>query len=273
MPDPRLKAKLEQGVEAVRRAEFPEAIQIFSEVAGEEPENSEAWRSLGECYLETRQLDLALEALTRAVKYDPHDAQAHYLLGHACGSSGQLESAAACYRRALEIEPTHAKAEEFLMKAESLLESREHFRNALKHLYAADPGPTEINIAVRELIESIAIFEDSPAHQNLRECAQKLFEIRTPMTIPVRVTPDLDLWARACERGYVCVEAKNWEGGRAAYDEALGYRYQNSFVHHALGLCLAELGETKAAVSAWLRLLELDSNYDFTRFGQLHRRE
>ncbi|MGH9434236.1 MAG: tetratricopeptide repeat protein [Terriglobia bacterium] len=273
MPDPRLKAKLDHGLEAIQRADFPEAIEIFSAVVAEDSDSAEAWRNLGHCYLETRQLDLALEALTRAVKYNPHDALAHYLLGHAYGSSGQLESAAACYRHALEIDPAHAKAEEFLMKTESLLESREHYRNALKHLYAPDPGPADLNLALRELIESAAIFEDSPAHQNLRECAQKLFELRSPMTIPVRVTPDLDLWARACERGYLCIAAKNWAGARDAYEEALGYRYQDSFVHHALGFCFVELADTAGAVSAWLRLLELDSDYDFTRFGQLHRRE
>ncbi len=273
MPDPRLKAKLEQGLAAIQRAGFPEAIEIFTELTAEEPESGEAWRNLGHCYLETRQLDLALEALTRAAKYDPRDALAHYLLGHAYGSTGQLEPAAACYRHALEIDPAHAKAEEFLMKTESLLESREHYRNALKHLYAPDPGPADLNLALRDLIESAAIFADSPAHQNLRECAQRLFELRSPMTIPVRVTPDLELWARACERGYLCIEAKNWLGARAAYEEALGYRYQDAFVHHALGFCLAETGDTSGAVSAWLRLLELDANYDFCRFGRLHRRE
>ncbi|HUY14898.1 MAG TPA: tetratricopeptide repeat protein [Terriglobia bacterium] len=273
MPDPRLKAKLEQGVAAIQRASFPEAIGIFSELVAEEPESAEAWQNLGLCYLETRQLDLALEALTRAVKYDPHHALAHYLLGHAYGSTGQLEPAAACYRHALEIDPAHAKAEEFLMKTESLLESREHYRNALKSLYAPDPGVAELNLALRELMESAAIFADSPAHQNLRECAQKLFELHNPMTIPVRVTPDLELWARACERGYLCIEAKNWLGARAAYEEALGYRYLDGFVHHALGFSLAMLGETAPAVSAWLRLLELDSEYDFSRFGCLYRRE
>ena len=273
MPDPKLKAKLEQGLTAIQRASFQEAIAILSELVAEEPESAEAWRNLGHSYLETRQLDLALEALTRAVKYDPHDALTHYLLGHAYGSTGELEPAAACYRHALEIDPGHAKAEEFLMKTESLLESREHYRNALKSLYAPEPGVAELNLALRELIESAAIFADSPAHQNLRECAQRLFELRNPMTIPVRVTPDLELWARACERGYLSIEAKNWQGARAAYDEALGYRTLDAFVHHALGFSLSLLGETAPAVSVWLRLLEVDSGYDFSRFGRLVRRE
>jgi tetratricopeptide (TPR) repeat protein len=273
MLDPRLQAKIEQGISAIQHADFEGGIRAFKDVVSEEPEIADAWRNLGLCYLEIRHLDRALDALTRAIKYNPGDATAHYLLGHAYGSSGELEPAAACYRHALEIDPSHAKAEEFLMKTESLLESREHYRNALKSLYAPDPGPAELNLALRELIESAAIFPDSPAHQNLRECAQKIFDLRSPMTIPVRVTPELELWAAACERGYHSIEARNWLGARTAYEEALTYRYQDGFVHHALGFCLVEMGDSAAAVSTWLRLLEVDPNYDFTRFGKLHRRD
>ena len=51
------------------------------------------------------------------------------------------ERAAACYRRALEIDPQHAKAEEFLIKAESLQESREHYRRGRRQP-APPPCPT-----------------------------------------------------------------------------------------------------------------------------------
>ena len=40
-------------------------------------------------------------------------------------------------------------------------------------------------------------------------------------------------------------------------------------MHHALGFSFAESGELDEAVKAWLRVLELDADYDFTRFGHL----
>src|SRR5271167_2636090 len=113
-----MKDKLNRGIEAVNRADFSSAITMLSEVVVEDSENTEAWRQLGLCYLETAQPDLAIEALTRAVRYDPLHATTHYLLGNAYGSAGQLERAAACYRRALEIDPGHVKAEEFLIRTE-----------------------------------------------------------------------------------------------------------------------------------------------------------
>jgi tetratricopeptide (TPR) repeat protein len=261
--------KLVQALEALSQADFPAAIELLGEVVVEEAENSEAWRQLGVCYLETRQPDLAIEALSRAVKADPHDATAHYLLGNALGSLGNLERAAARYRRALDLDPHHGKAEEFLIKAESLLASREHYRTALKLLYSSSPGAAELNQALRELIQSVAIFPESPARDNLLECARKLLALRTEWLIPMPADPRLRLWAAACERGWQCVRFSNWVGARAAYDEALAYRVQDAFVHHALGFSLVELGESDNALRAWLRTLELDPTYDFTRFGHV----
>lgn len=259
--------KFAQALEALSQADFSTAIGLLSEVVVEDAENSEAWMQLGVCYLETRQIDLGAEALTRAVQSGPQNAMAHYLLGNALGSLGNLERAAACYRRALELEPQHAKAEEFLIKAESLLASREHYRTGLRLLYSSSPGAAELNQALRELIQSMAIFPESPARENLLECARKLYALRTELPIPVRADRELDLWLVACKRGWHCLHASNWRGAREAYEEALSYRADDAFVHHALGFSLAELGELDDALRVWLRVLELNPGYDFTCFG------
>lgn len=264
-----LELKLRRGLEALSRADFPEAIERLEEVVVEDAANAPAWRDLGVCYLEVRRPDLALEALERSVKADPGDADTHYILGNACGTLGQLERASACYRRALEIDPHHAKAEEFLVRSESLLESREHYRRALKLLYASEAGLPELNQALRELVESAAIFEESPARESLVDCARRLLAFKREWPIPVEVTPSLGDWAHACERGYQCASFQNWLGARAAYEEALAYRAGDAFVHHALGFSLLLLGETGEVVRAWLRVLELDAAYDFSCFGRV----
>lgn len=149
-------------MQALAQADFPAAISLLEEVAAEDSDNADAWSQLGVCYLETQRPADAVEALSRAVQAAPADANKHYLLGNACGPVGQLDRAAACYRRALEIEPRHAKAEEFLMRAESLLESREHYRTGLNLLYSQNPSAQDLNRAIRELVESMAIFANSP---------------------------------------------------------------------------------------------------------------
>jgi tetratricopeptide (TPR) repeat protein len=268
---PAIVAKLERALDALHRADFPAAVELLTEVVNEEPGNARAWQSLGVCYQETAQPHLAMEALTRSLRAQPLDATTHYLLGNAYGATGQLERAAACYRRALEIDPSHAKAEEFLIKAESLLESREHYRTGLRLLYSAAPTADDLNRAIRELVQSAAIFDGSPARDNLLEAARKLFALRREWTLPAEIPPELEPWAAACERGFQCVQFKNWVGARAAYEEALQYRVQDAFVHHALGFSFVELGEPSDAVRAWLRTLEINADYDFTQFGRIQR--
>jgi tetratricopeptide (TPR) repeat protein len=268
MPD-KPKDALNQALEAIRRADFPEAIEILGSLVVKDGANGEAWQQLGVCYLETRQPDLALEALTRALEHGTPDATTHFLLGHAYGSTGQLEAAATCYRRALEADPNHAGAEDFLIKTESLLESRDRYRNGLKLLYSPEPAASDLERALRELVESVAIFGDSPARANLRECAQKILECRSDRAIPVVPDPELEPWIRACERGYYCIAVKNWAGGQDAYQEALSYRAGDDFVHHALGFCFVALDLVGDAVQAWMRLLELNPAYPFAQFGRI----
>jgi tetratricopeptide (TPR) repeat protein len=180
-----------------------------------------------------------------------------------------MERARECYRRALEIDPHHAKAEEFLVRTESLLESREHFRNGLELLASAEPSAAGLNRAVRDLVQSVAVFENSPAGDHLRECARKLLALRRERVIELQAVPGLGPWVEACERAYQCGLFGNWAGARTALEEALAYRAEDAFVHHALGFSFAELGEAPLAVRAWLRVMEIEPDYDFRRFGRV----
>ncbi|HEV2424700.1 MAG TPA: tetratricopeptide repeat protein [Terriglobia bacterium] len=269
MPAEHLEDRLQQGLDALSRADFPGAIDKLNLVVAEDSSNAAAWRALGVCYLEIRQPDVALTALERAVQADPGQADTHYVLGNACGTVGQLERAAACYRRALEIDPRHVKAEEFLIRTEALLTSREHYRRGLRLLYGPEPGLEDLNQAVRELVQSAAIFQNSPALESLPDCARRLLEVRQEDRLAAPSELGLEGWKRACERGYQCVLAGNWRGARAAYEDALDYRPGDAFVHHALGFSLLLLEEPAGAVRAWLRALELDPDYDFARFGRV----
>jgi tetratricopeptide (TPR) repeat protein len=269
VPTENLEHRLQRGLAALHRADFPEAIDQLTIVVAEDASNADAWRALGVCYLEIREPARALTALERALQGDPEQADTHYILGNACGTLGQLERAAACYRRALQIDPEHAKAEEFLIRTEALLESREHYRRGLKLLYNTDPGVQELNRALRDLIQSVAIFEGSPASESLADCARALLKAKQEAAVAAPSGPRFTGWVRACERGYQCVRLENWRGALAAYQDALDYRTADAFVYHALGFSAALLEEPAAAVRAWLRVLEIDPEYDFTWFGRV----
>ena len=266
-----LDERIVKAREALSHADFTSAIFFLEKVVGENPGNAEAWRELGACYLETHQPLRSVEALGRAVRAAPEDATAHYLLGNACGSIGQLERAAGCYRRALELRSSAAKADQFLVQTESLLESRAHYRRGLKWLYSPLLPAQNLNQALRELVQSVVIFHGSPARDNLLECARRLMAQKQEWTRHLELDADMEPWVTACERGYHCLSSHNWAEAQASYYEALHYRAEDAFVHHALGFSVVELGELDTAVRAWLRTIELDPNYDFTHFGRVRR--
>jgi tetratricopeptide (TPR) repeat protein len=263
--------RLARALQALGQADFPAAITLLEELVVEDSANAHAWSQLGVCYLETQRPSDAVEALSRAVQAAPTDPQVHYLFGNACGSMGQLDRAAACYRRALEFDPQHAKAEDLLIKVEALIESREHYRTGLSLLYSQNPSAEYLNRSLRELILSVAIFENSPARDNVQDCARRLLALQQERPLPRKIPPELLPWAAACERGFQCTRFKNWLGAQAAYEEALTYRAGDAFVHQALGFSFIELGEIDNAVRAWLRALELDSHCDFTHLARLQR--
>ncbi len=264
--------RLARALQALGEADFPAAISLLEDIVVEDPANAQAWSQLGVCYLETQRPSDAVEALSRAVRAAPMDAQAHYLLGNACGSQGQLDRAGACYRRALELDPQHAKAEEFLMRVESLIESREHYRTGLSLLYSQPSSPENLNRSLRELVMSVALFENSPGRDNLQDCARRLRELQQEWPLALEITSELQPWAAACERGFQCLHFQNWAGAQAAYEEALNYRAGDAFVHQALGFSFIELGEIDNTVRAWLRALELDAELDFTHLARVQRR-
>ena len=258
-----------RGMEALGQADFPSAIEMFGEVVAADPNHARAWSQLGLCLLEMREHARAREALNRSVTADPRDADAHYLLGNAEGSVGNLEEAAAGYRRALSINPAHAKAEEFLIRTESLLTSREHFRSALKILSTPDPSLDQLNSGLRELIQSVAIFPNSPAGDHLLDCARKLFARAQSFEVSLFPEAPPSYWRELCERGYQSLQFRNWSEARQAYESSLDFITDSAFVHHALGFSFIETGETENAVRAWMRTLELDPAYDFRRFGRV----
>ncbi len=263
--------RMARALEALGQADFPEAINLLEGLVVEDAANARAWSRLGVCYLETQRPTEAVEALSRAVQVAPEDPESHYLLGNASGSLGQLDRAAACYRRALDLDPRHAKAEEFLMKVESLIESRDHYRTGLGLLYSKNPSPEDLTRSLRELVLSVAIFENSPARDNLPEATRRLRDLQRETPLAMEVTPELQPWMAACERGFQCIQFKNWLGAQAAYQEALTYRVGDAFVHLALGFCFMELGEIDNAVRALLRAMELDPHCDFTHLARVQR--
>jgi tetratricopeptide (TPR) repeat protein len=259
-----------KGLHALEQAEFEDAIELFEQAAVEDSSDANAWFYLGLCYLETGRPDDAIESLRRAVAADSGHADAHYLLGTAFGSTGQIDLAAGSYRRALAIQHDHPKADEFLMRTEALIASREHYRSALKIIHGPPGDPKAINLAIRELLQSVAIFNASPATNEFERLADRVMQSETVRAI---TGPDLDgpFWASAVKGAEKAFGQKAWPEAAAYYHEALDLSGDLAFIHHALGLIYFKMGDVASGIRAWQNTLDIDPDYDFLAMGRIDR--
>jgi tetratricopeptide (TPR) repeat protein len=264
-----------KGLLELDQAEFEVARECFEGVVIEEASNSEAWFQLGVCYLETGRPDLAIEALSRTLWLNPKNADALYLLGNAYGSTGLLEEALEMYQNALNAQPHHPKAEEFLVRTQSLIQSREHFRKAARLFDEGkfkDPATDDfkwLDQAFRELIHSVASFPQSPAGREFESCIKLILDRHLEKRIEVPVSEENRFWAEHCERGKAFLTSKLWQGAYQAYSEAAQFEAGHAFVHHALGIAQYQMGDMEGAMKSWLGAIEIDPEFNFARLGSM----
>jgi serine/threonine-protein kinase len=94
------------------------AIRILQSALEQDPEFAEAYAALGESLLlqyryyekETKHVEEALSACTRALELDSHLASGHVCLGNVFTGMGKYEEAVKEFRRALELEPANDEA-------------------------------------------------------------------------------------------------------------------------------------------------------------------
>jgi len=271
-PEPaRMAGKFAEAMAALGQADFPSAIERLGEVVAEEPGHSEAWMYLGVCYLETGQGQRALEALERAARAarsnDPAAAQIHYLVGVAHGAAGALDRALESFHHALALDPAHQKAEEFRVRTEGLIESRQHYKAALM-LLREKSQTNYAAIALRELLLSLGGFANSPARDELGYCfrevqknlREKFYEVDPAYAFPP--------FFEACERGYHAVRLLNWPAAREAYEEAVTMR-EEPFVFHGLALAYMGAGDVENALRFWKEVLERDPVFDLATLGRV----
>jgi tetratricopeptide (TPR) repeat protein len=255
---------IERGLAALDLAEFDDAIESFGDAAVGSPDNPRAWFYLGLCYLEVREAELAIEALNRAIAVNPNYADAHYLLGTAAGAMGRLDEASQSYRRALQIDPDHQKADEFLVRTEALLASREHYREAMRLIYSDVRGPESLDRAVRELLHSVAIFNESPARNEFSRLAATVLDSPARMFAPSDSDGASRLWASAARRAQQALNRRNWAEAATCYHEAMDLSPDQPFIHHALGAVYLVSGDVDAGIRCWQRAFDLDPDYNFS---------
>ena len=159
---------------------YREAVIQLTEVVEENPDDADAYLSLGAAYGQLGNLEKALEAVQHSVRLDPSDSKAHYNLAILHVTKGEIDQALTRFRKAVELNPDYSEAHFGLTR---ILWRHRQCREALPHFaafLAASPEHVESRInqaichaEVGEYAEAQALleagFQAFPQHPGIQD--------------------------------------------------------------------------------------------------------
>ena len=116
-----------------------EAIDQYRRTIHQSPSYVKAYYNLGNCYLKSGEITLALQAYQTILELDPAHARAHFAIGQALARSSQLPLALDAFQEALSLRGEFPECHLAYARA---LEAVGRVREALHHYraYVQDPG-------------------------------------------------------------------------------------------------------------------------------------
>lgn len=112
-------------------------VHHYRKVLAMEPENNDLWFELGSVYLEDLEdVDNALDAFQRCVRFDEDDTIAYYMLGECHRRKGNNEAAMDAFLRSISLRPDNAgprnRIIQMLIEKQQLSDAREQARELLR---------------------------------------------------------------------------------------------------------------------------------------------
>ena len=204
------------------------------------PEDAESQLHLGNAYLASGQLDLALASFMRALEIAPGFAEALSRLGYVLQAQGHLKEAGECYRGALEMEP----------------------KLAVAHLGKGDIhyAQRQFQLAEASYREALALVPDaSDLHRKLADVSVELN--RPEQAIERYGAALLADPANAMAHGglgNVLFRLGRHQQAEASYRAATGHTTAIAAHHHGLARSLHARGQTEAAEAAYRHAIEMN---------------
>jgi len=114
------KALKRQADQLVRNHEFHKAIDLYTNVLGENPEISTAYFNLAICYNQVKDYKKAFEALETFVQHNPKDGEAHFNMGIMQIHLGDYNKARNLLKKARALKPSRKIKERIDLALENL---------------------------------------------------------------------------------------------------------------------------------------------------------
>ena len=268
----------EKGLELIKNKKFKEAKDVFTQICGTDPHQTEAWYLLstinghlgeieaaGECcrrvleiqpnHCEARlnlsnvlytqgRLDEAIAEYQTVLRIDPKHALAHNNLGNVLAAMGKYDEAAACYQSAIQIDPNQISA---YINLGNLRIKEEKYEKAVNNFLQAirlNPGDPVVHNGLG--IALLKVGKSDQALKNFQEAA--------------RLKADYaDAYMNI---GNAYLERGEQSEALAAFRQALLAAPDSAEAHNNLGVIYLEKGDMDNAINCFQRALEINPQFD-----------
>ena len=122
--NPAVDAMMAQGVAAMQAGRRAEAIELFSQAIGNEPDFAEGWNKRATVYFLAGEYEKSIADCHEVLKRNPRHFGALSGLGQIYESLRRYEDALAWFRRALAVNPNLLGVEMEIKRIEALLEEK-----------------------------------------------------------------------------------------------------------------------------------------------------
>ncbi|MCA9268560.1 MAG: tetratricopeptide repeat protein, partial [Planctomycetales bacterium] len=237
---------------------FPrEAEGVLQTLVDLQPDQAVACSKLGLLAGDRGADDESLRYARQAAALDPSNAEFQYRLACAHERRGEATAAMDHYRQSIALSPSHAAACNNLASALLAQGNQPEARRLLMQAVAAAPdfAPAQYNLGLVEqqrgeieLAEScfrLAMAAD-PGHQDARRRLIALYNAA----------------------GTQFARQKDWSQARRQFAASIALAPDQALVHANLGICLARLGDDRAALAQFDEALAQDSRLELARRGR-----
>ena len=263
-----------QGDAAREAGRFTEAEKIFRTILLRDPNNTVAYRKLGNALYDQGKFEEAIAQFRQAIALDPKDVKAYHNLGLALYGQGKLEEAIAQFRQAIALDPKFAHAYYNLGNALGRQWKLEAAIAQYRQAIALDPKFAKAYNNLGNALSNQGKFEEAIA------------QYRQALALPdQRATPASTHTLAYTNLGYALEQQGNLEAAITEYEKAVALdpKYaraqsklraaretlaarrnppgKDATAYNSLGLALSDQGKLEEAIAQYHQALTLDPKY------------
>lgn len=255
---------LGRSLEKLKR--FEEAARVYSEAVPYFPDRGDFQYRLGIVYRKLEQYDKSVNAYLAYQKIEPDDPNSWYGLGEAYRQGGKTEKAIEAYRE-YTVRETRPKEQKYVDRAAELIVELEAQVASSKPVEAEPPKIPETTETseTTETPETTEVPEETGESTETAEVPTdpEVVLPEKPNVAPEDSVPEnVDLSAlresmgfasagEAVAAGDAAFEAERYDEAAAAYEAAYALQPDDHRAPYKMGVALAILGDTGAAIDAW----------------------